>query len=94
MRGGRWPQPDPPEPPPFPWLRHLAVTGTVALADALWTAYIGAVADRAAALAGWYSAGILICGAFITLAYVRDRRYLVSAAAGGFLGTYLMVRFG
>lgn len=75
-------------------IRHLGVLLAVALADSLWTAYITAVSDRLAMVAGWYSAGIILCGAFVTLSYLKDRRFLVSAALGGFLGTYLMVRFG
>ena len=66
----------------------------VALADGLWSAYIAAVAAHRPALAALLSVGIILCGAFVTVAYVRDRRQLLPAAVGGFVGTYLSVRYG
>lgn len=75
-------------------IRHLGVALAVALADSLWAFYIQAVGAGRPALSGAYSAAIVLCGAFVTLALVRDRRYLVSAVLGAFGGTYLSVRYG
>jgi hypothetical protein len=53
-----------------------------------------AVAAGLPALAGLASAAIILTGAFVTLAYVQDRRYLLPAVLGAFAGTYLSVALG
>ena len=63
----------------------------VAVSDALWAAWMTAVAAHQPGLAGLTSAGLVVAGAYVTVAYVRDRRYLVPAVLGAFVGTYLAV---
>jgi hypothetical protein len=75
-------------------VKWLAVFAAVAIADALWTAWMRAVAAGLPALAGLASAAIILTGAFVTLAYVQDRRYLLPAVLGAFAGTYLSVALG
>ena len=73
-------------------MRHALVFGAVAIADAMWTRYTLAVSGHHAYEAAIYSALIVVVGGFVTLSYVKDRRYLLPAALGAFLGTYLSVR--
>jgi hypothetical protein len=75
-------------------VKWLAVFLAVAFADALWTGWMRAVAAGLPALAGLASAAIILTGAFVTLAYVQDRRYLLPAVLGAFAGTYLSVALG
>jgi hypothetical protein len=75
-------------------VKALGVFLAVALADGLWTLYIVAAAARLPLPAALYSTGIVLTGAFVTLAYVRDRWYLLPAALGAFAGTYLSVLYG
>jgi hypothetical protein len=41
--------------------------------------------------AATYAAGIVVVSAFVTLAYVRDRIYIIPAVVGAWVGTYLSV---
>lgn len=75
-------------------MKALAVFLAVALADAAWSLYMLAVAAHRPFAAAGYSAGIVVMGAFVTVAYVKDRRYLLPAALGAFVGTYLSVLHG
>jgi hypothetical protein len=75
-------------------MRHLLVFVAVALADALWTRYIVTASGHRPFAAANYSAGIILVGAFATLSYVDDPRYLVSACLGAWVGTWLTVRRG
>ena len=75
-------------------MKSVAVCLAVALADGLWALWIGAVAANPPVLAGLYSVGLICCGAYVTVAYVQDRRQLIPASVGAFVGTYLSVRYG
>lgn len=74
-------------------VRVGAVFLAVALADALWARWMLATSLGHAVLAGFYSAGLVLSGAFVTVAYIKDRRYLIPALLGAFVGTYLSVRY-
>jgi hypothetical protein len=66
-------------------------TATV-IADVIWTEWSKAVTAKHAELAGLYAAGIILCGAFVTIEYVRDSSLVLPAALGAMLGTWLSVR--
>jgi hypothetical protein len=72
-------------------MRYIAVFFAVAFADWLWTRYIVTAAAGQALPAASYSAAIVVVGAFVTLSYVKDRRYLIPATIGAFVGTWLSV---
>lgn len=63
----------------------------VGIGDWLWTQYTMAVYYRDGAAAGGYSALIILLGSFVTLSYIQDKRYLIPAMIGAFLGTYLAI---
>jgi hypothetical protein len=72
-------------------IRALAVFLAVAVSDIMWTRYIIHASSGASFPAASYAAGIVVVGAFVTLAYVRDRIYIIPAVLGAFVGTYLSV---
>jgi len=74
-------------------VRHLAVFLSAALLDAVWTLTVRMVADKRAVAAAVYSALTIGLGAFTTISFVSDPRYVVAAVLGGFVGTYLTVRW-
>lgn len=63
------------------------------LADVTWTYYFIEVEARRPAQAGVWSALIILFGAFTAVNYMQDRRLIVAAMIGSFLGTYLTVRY-
>lgn len=63
------------------------------LADVTWTYYFIEVEARRPAQAGAWSALIILFGAFTAVNYMQDRRLIVAAMIGAFLGTYLTVRY-
>lgn len=65
-------------------------TATV-IADVIWAEWARAVSLRRADLAAVYAAGIIVCGAFVTIEYVHDHWLLLPAAAGAFVGTWWSV---
>lgn len=74
-------------------VKHLSVALSTGLMDMVWTMCVAAVAaDNALASAVWGTATILL-SAYVTLSFVQDKKLVGSAAIGGFLGTYLTVRF-
>ena len=70
----------------------LAVFLATAVVDALWTRYIQHTAERRAGQAASYSALLVLCGAFSTVAIVDQHWLAIPAAAGAFVGTYLTAR--
>ena len=74
--------------------RAVAVFLAVALTDSLWTSWIRAASSGEPFWAALYSALIVLVGAYVTMAYVRDRIYILPAILGAFVGTYLSVLRG
>ena len=73
-------------------MRHALVFGSAVLLDVVWALYIAAVAGDHAFMAAVLSILTVTLGGFNIRAIVEDRRYLVSAGLGAFVGTYLTVR--
>lgn len=69
--------------------KGLFVGLSVALADAVWVVYIRTIAENQHLTAAFVSVILILLGAFVTIAYVSDRRMLVPAAIGAFLGTLI-----
>jgi peptidoglycan biosynthesis protein MviN/MurJ (putative lipid II flippase) len=67
--------------------KFVLVMLSMILADVCWTMYFIEVEKRKAIKAGLWSAAILLFGSFITIQYVEDRRLLVAAIIGAFIGT-------
>lgn len=75
----------------FSLLQAAAVMGSVAVADVFWTGFIAKVGEGRALAAGAFSAAIILMGSITTFSYLESRLYVVPAALGAFLGTYVTV---
>ena len=71
---------------PFIW-QFLIVMASMIGVDASWTIYFIKVEERKAIQAGIWSAMIMIFGMLVTISYVHDRRLMIAAVMGAFIGT-------
>lgn len=67
--------------------KWLLVFGAMFVTDVVWAKYTQAVAKRQPVRAGFWSVGIILAGAYVTMSYVEDAWYLIPAVLGAFLGT-------
>jgi hypothetical protein len=74
------------------WLMFIFTFISMAITDAVWAKYMIAVADKRALQSGIYSSLIMILGGVVVLSYTEDRRMLLAAVLGAFVGTYFTVR--
>lgn len=63
--------------------------GAVALADIVWVGYIRCIAAGQHLAAAFTAVLIILLSAFVTIRYVEDRKMLVPAALGAFVGTLI-----
>lgn len=75
------------------WLNFLSVMVAVGVADICWTLYIIATEKRNAMIAGIWSAGIMLAGAFTVTKYIDDPSFVFAAALGAFIGTVAVVKW-
>lgn len=71
---------------------YILVFLSVCAADALWAEYIQAVADNRALLAGLYSIFVYLAGAYAVTKYIENKKMLIPAILGAFIGTYITVQ--
>lgn len=74
-------------------MTFFLVMAAVALADVFWTLYFIATEQRKAAAAAAWSASIVLLSAYTVTEYVHDRKLVIAAVLGAFIGTYATVRF-
>lgn len=72
--------------------QHFSVFLAAAFVDAIWTLYIVACAERAAFQASVWGGLIFIISASLTLSYISNHWFMLSAALGGMVGTFLTIR--
>jgi hypothetical protein len=75
---------------PFLW-SWLSVLLAVTISDFVWTKYVGGISSAQGLSAALWASGVILLGAYITTSYVGDKRLIVPAAIGAFIGTYLGV---
>lgn len=65
------------------------------ITDIVWARYFRTVADHKAVSAANWSVAIYLCGVYATYLLI-DKEYMamLAFACGGYLGTYLTVRYG
>ena len=73
-------------------LRHSAIA--ICMGDAVWAKYITTAADGKAFAAATWGSLIVACGSFVTVQYVANKWMILPAIVGGFIGTYLMMKYG
>src|SRR5687767_14233537 len=71
--------------------RFVTVFCATLVSDYIWARYIFNIAEEHALAAANWSVIVIVLGAFIVLSYVSDRRLIVPAAIGAWIGTYLAV---
>jgi hypothetical protein len=70
-------------------LKFILVFFAVALADGAWTLYMQGVAEQRKWKASVSSVLIIALGAFTAISYIEDRRLLIPALLGAFVGTFV-----
>lgn len=70
-------------------IRCISVGSATALSDWVWANYMLGVTSRMALEASLWASAVIILGAFVVLSYVDDKRLIIPAAIGAFIGTYL-----
>lgn len=75
------------------WRNAAQVTFAMILLDLVFAFYVIKTAEKQAVAAGLLSAGIIVLSGYVTRAYVDDKRMLIPAAVGAFVGTAVAVLF-
>ena len=68
--------------------RWISVLCAVSLSDFIWAHYIVSMANSTPLEAALWAVGVIVLGAYIVVSYVDDRRLILPAAIGAFIGTY------
>ncbi len=71
----------------------MLVVAAVCIADVCWTMYFIETENRNSVKAGIWSSLIMVAGAFTTTSYVEDKRYVLAAVIGAFIGTVAAVEY-
>lgn len=73
------------------YCRGVAVLLGAFVSDFVWARYIAHIADANKLAAANWGVVVIVLGAFLVLSYVEDRRLILPAAIGAWLGTYFAV---
>ncbi|MDI6733919.1 MAG: hypothetical protein QMD50_00285 [Patescibacteria group bacterium] len=71
----------------------ISVFFATILADVLWTLYIRRTNEGRAFSAAFFSAAIIVLGGMVVTSYVENAFYLIPATIGGFLGTWITIKY-
>lgn len=72
---------------------YFLVFFATAVTDFVWAMYINANAEKRAVAASLWSGGIIVIGSWVVKTYVDDFVYVVPAAAGAVVGTYVSMQW-
>ena len=70
------------------WFKAVGVFGAMLVSDFIWAKYIATVASKDSFSAATYGVIVVVLGAYIVVSYVEDKRLIIPAAIGAFIGTY------
>jgi hypothetical protein len=73
------------------YYRGIAVFLGTFISDYVWAKYIASITTATPFVASVWATITIVMGAFVVLSYVHDKRMIVPAAIGAFVGTYLAV---
>ena len=73
--------------------QFILVVFALILADICWTMYFTETARKHATKAGVWSALIMLSGSYATVSFVHDKRFIVAAMIGSFIGTYATIKW-
>jgi peptidoglycan biosynthesis protein MviN/MurJ (putative lipid II flippase) len=74
-------------------IQFVLVMLALILADICWTMYFTETANKNAVKAGIWSALIMLSGSYATVSFVNDKRFIVAAMLGAFIGTYATIKW-
>lgn len=74
------------------WALVLVFVATIAV-DWMWALYIIYTSKKQPFKAAVFATLLTCLGSFITLSYIHDRRAIIAAALGAFIGTFLSIKF-
>lgn len=74
-------------------IQFILVMLALILADICWTMYFTETANKHAVKAGIWSALIMLSGSYATVSFVNDKRFIVAAMLGAFIGTYATIKW-
>ena len=69
--------------------RAAAVLGAVVISDFIWAKYMFAISTSDALGAASWAVCVIALGAYLVVSYVEDKRLVLPACIGAFIGTYL-----
>jgi hypothetical protein len=72
-------------------LKGVVVFAATIVSDFVWAKYMASVAGGTPLVAANWSVLIIAIGAYLVVSYVDDKRLIVPACMGAWLGTYLAV---
>lgn len=75
------------------WMKFLLIMASVALADVCWAMYFIKIGDKSSIKAGFWASLLIVLSAYTTVNYVHDSRFIIPAALGAFIGTYISVEW-
>jgi lipid-A-disaccharide synthase-like uncharacterized protein len=73
------------------WIQFALVAFAMAIADWCWTKYMLHAAAHRAVPAAFWSMAIIGVSAFSVTSYVEDKRLILAALIGAWIGTYYAV---
>lgn len=74
-------------------VQFILVMLALIVADICWTMFFTETANKNAVKAGVWSALIMLSGSFATVSFVHDKRFIVAAMLGSFIGTYATIKW-
>lgn len=73
------------------YAKCIGIFFAVCVSDFVWARYMASVARDSRLEASYWAVGVIGLGAFITISYVNDKRLVIPAMMGAFVGTYLAI---
>lgn len=73
------------------YAKAAGVVVATTVSDFIWAKYMASVSGATAMVAANWSVCIIAIGAFLTLSYVEDKRLVIPACIGAWIGTYLAI---
>lgn len=73
------------------YVRCASVFVATGISDYVWANYMGSVAKSNPVVASNWAFLVIVLGAFVVVSYVSDRRLILPAAIGAWIGTYLAI---
>lgn len=74
-------------------IQFILVMLALIVADVCWTMYFTETANKNPVKAGIWSALIMLSGSFATVSFVNDKRFIIAAMLGAFIGTYATIKW-